>query len=94
MVNDIQVRNPDPSQDKEWREIVEKIVRELDNKDLPSKVVRATEYLLSGYTVNDAASELDVAPKTVRKWLTKYPTIAMVLANNRKYLIKWRMTEC
>ena len=78
--------------DENWREIVEKLVEELTD-DIPEKVVRATELLLSGYPVGKAAKEVSVSPDTVKSWIRKYPTVAHILAEGRRYLQLWRMAQ-
>lgn len=78
--------------DENWREIVEKLTEELTD-DIPEKVIRATELLLAGYTVGKAAKEVGVSPDTVKSWIRKYPTVAHVLAEGRRYLQIWRMSQ-
>ena len=75
-----------------WNEIVNQLVDELSKDDLPDKVVRATELLLSGYPTYKVAKKLNVKPATVRGWLSRYPTMAAIVANGKKLLAKWRMS--
>lgn len=78
--------------DENWRSIVEKLTEELTD-DIPDKVVRATELLLSGYPVGKAAKEVGVSADTVKSWIRKYPTVAHVLAEGRRNLQLWRMSQ-
>lgn len=78
--------------DENWREVVEKLTEELTD-DIPEKVVRATELLLSGYPVAKAAKEVGVSAPTIKSWIRKYPTVAHVLAEGRRYLQMWRMAQ-
>lgn len=78
--------------DASWREIVERLTDELTD-DIPEKVVRATELLLSGYPTEKAAKEIGVSSSTIKSWIRKYPTVAHVLAEGRQYLQIWRMAQ-
>ncbi len=78
--------------DESWRDLVEKLVEELTD-DIPEKVIRATELLLSGYPAGKAAKEIGVSVDTVKSWIRKYPTVAHVLAEGRRYLQLWRMAQ-
>jgi len=79
--------------DESWRQIVDSIIIALDKEDIPDKVIRATELLLSGFPVPDVAGQLGVKTETVRQWLVKYPIISEVLSDNQANLVKWRMTQ-
>ncbi len=79
--------------DPEWKEIVDKIVNQLDNTDLPEQVVEATELLLAGWPTYKAAKKLGIQPKMIRTWLNTYSAMAMAVANGRKLLSKWRMAK-
>lgn len=79
--------------DKRWQEIVDTIVDELTEEDLPDNVVRATELLLAGYPTYKAAKKVGVKPATVRRWLTKYPVMTAVVEQGRKLLSEWRLTQ-
>jgi hypothetical protein len=83
----------EPEQDVGWRDIVEKIVEQLDKEDLPGKVIEAIEYYLAGYPVHEIAKRIDEKPRTIRRWFSKYPIIAMVLTDQRNNLIRWRMGQ-
>lgn len=80
--------------DKGWGQIVDAIVDELTETDhLPDKVIQATELLLAGYPIYKAARKLNVSPKTIRRWLSTYPTMAAVIAHGKGLLTKWRMAQ-
>lgn len=89
----VPVRLPDEIADKEWNVVVDSIVRELAWPDIPEKVIRATELLLTGHPVYIVAKKLGVKTDTVRLWLSQYPTMAMAVANGRALLSKWRMSK-
>lgn len=98
MVNEIVPVNPDNNSsiglDKEWTEILDGLIQELEaGDDLPDKVIQATELLLAGWPVYKVARKLGTTSETVRRWISKYPTMATVLANGRKLLSKWRMAK-
>jgi DNA-binding transcriptional MerR regulator len=78
--------------DENWRQIVERLTEELTD-DIPEKVVRATELLLSGFPVGKAAKEIGVSSDTIKSWIRKYPTVAHVLSEGRRYLQLWRMAQ-
>lgn len=79
--------------DPEWGEIVEQIVSELEASEMPDKVIQATEMLLAGFPTYKVAKKLKVRTDTVRRWLSMYPTMAAVVSEGRKLLMKWRMSK-
>lgn len=80
-------------QDEDWAQIVESLVAEIGTKDLPDKVVQATEMLIAGTPTYKVAKKLKVNTDTVRRWLTQYPTMAAVVGRGRELLNKWRMAR-
>lgn len=78
--------------DETWSQITNKIIDELTD-DIPEKVVRATELMLSGLPVAKVAKSVGVTPDTVKSWIRKYPTVAHVLSEGRRYLQLWRMSQ-
>jgi transposase-like protein len=78
--------------DDTWRGVVERLIEELTD-DIPEKVIKATELLLAQYPVGKVAKQVGVSPDTVKSWIRKYPTVAHVLADGRKYLQMWRMAQ-
>lgn len=80
-----------PDQDRTWREIIEGITEQLGTDEIPDVVIEAVELLLSGYPTREVASMLDVRPATIQKWIKQYPQIAVILADSRNSLIRWRM---
>jgi hypothetical protein len=85
----------DPVEDKQWNQIIEKIISDIDAEDenIPDKVTKAVECLLAGFSINDAAKYLEVSPRTIRRWINRYPAIPKVLANHQTSLAKWRMAR-
>lgn len=85
----------DPTQDKQWSQIVEKIIHDIDAKDenIPEKVIKAVECLLTGFSLTDTAKYLEVHPRTIKRWITRYPIIPKVLADHQTSLAKWRMAQ-
>jgi hypothetical protein len=77
----------------EWADIVNQLVEELNGKELPDKVVEATELLLAGYPIYKAAKKIGSTTATIRRWLTMYPTMAAIVANGKRLLSKWRMAK-
>jgi predicted transcriptional regulator len=81
------------SGDETWQTIIDRLTTNLDKEDLPDDVVRVTELLLSGYPVSQSAKKAGVSTATVRRWLSMYPTMAVVLSDGRRLLSKWRMAK-
>lgn len=81
------------SGNESWREIVEKILDELADGDLPDDVIEATELILAGYPTYKIAEKLGVKSQTVRSWMSKYPTMAAAIAQGKKSLSLWRMSK-
>lgn len=79
--------------DVQWREIIDKIVDEIGETELPDDVVRCTELLISGYPTYKAAKTLGVSQQTVRRWLEKYPAMAMAVKHGRELMTTWRMSK-
>lgn len=82
-----------PVPDQDWADIVNKLVEEIVDEDIPEDVVKATEMLLVGFPLPEVAAEIDVETRTIRKWLTTYPIMAATVANGRVLLSKWRMSK-
>lgn len=82
-----------PVPDEEWGEIVNKLVEEINDQDYPDKVIRATEMMVVGFPITDISEEIDTETRTIRGWLTKYPVMAVTVANGRSLLSKWRMSK-
>ena len=61
-----------PDMGDDWKAIVDELQKEVPVSELPDKVVQATEYLVSGWPTYKIARRLNVAPSTVRKWLSDY----------------------
>lgn len=81
------------SGDETWQTIVDSLTDELVSDDVPDDVIRMAEHLLSGYPLGQAAKRVGVSAKTARRWITMYPTLALVLSDGRKLLSKWRMAK-
>lgn len=79
--------------DIEWREIVNELVDQLSDGDVPEKVVRATELMLSGVPNYQVAKMLNVDKATVKSWMVKYPMVAGIVQQGRSLLSKWRMAR-
>lgn len=79
--------------DTEWAHIVNALVDELDSADMPDKVVQVTELMLAGWPTYKAAKQVGVSASTVRRWMTRYPTMAAVLSNGKKLLSVYRMAK-
>jgi hypothetical protein len=88
----LSVSNP-LSGDEEWNVIVNRIVDELANEDIPDKVITAAEMLINGFPIYKTAKKLGVRSDTVRRWLSRYPALAVAVANGRQLLTRWRMAR-
>jgi hypothetical protein len=93
MTDDTRSIIPSVTGDEEWVDIINQLTDQLSAHDLPDKVVKAAELMLVGTPNYQIASRLNVSPQTVRKWLSDYPIIAMVVAQGKKLLSKWRMAQ-
>ncbi|MCK5605143.1 MerR family transcriptional regulator [Candidatus Pacearchaeota archaeon] len=82
-----------PVPDEEWADIVNKLVIDINEEDVPDDVVRATEMMLVGFPITEVSAELGIETRTIRKWLTTYPIMAATVANGRALLSKWRMSK-
>lgn len=76
-----------------WPQLVERIANELHEADLPEEVIQATELLLAGHPVYKVAQKLGKTTQTIRRWISRYPTVAAVLADTKRYLTMWRMAR-
>jgi hypothetical protein len=74
---------------EKWDEIVDSLLAMVDQ--YPDEVVKSLEMLVGGRTTKDIESELNLTRGTVKKWLEKYPPMAMALAEGRRNLQKWRL---
>jgi len=83
----------DNALDHGWNDIVEQLLNEVCESDLPENVVKATEYLLAGWSTRQVADELNITSRTVKDWMRKYATMAMAVRNGRKLLSKWRLSR-
>lgn len=75
-----------------WNYIVSTLLEDLEETDLPDKVLRATELLINGYPLYKVAKEIRVSKDTVRDWLTKYPAMTAAIAHSKKLLVSYRMS--
>jgi len=85
-----------PAQDDaEWNKEIERLVEQLSQEDanLPERVIQATEYLLAGWPSYKIARELNIKSSQIKEWLKQYPVMARIVAESRKWLIKWRMSR-
>lgn len=73
--------------------LIESLAQQLDNIDLPDKVIKATELLVAGYPTYQVARKIGVSTTTVRSWLSKYPTMAMIISNSKTLMTKIRMQK-
>jgi len=76
-----------------WAEVIDAIVESLDESDAPDDVIKVAELLLAGYSTTEVAKKLNLTKATVRAWITKYPIIAKTIADNKKFLTKWRLAQ-
>jgi hypothetical protein len=77
----------------DWRTIITDLSAQIAEDDLPDKVSKFTEHLISGYSVNDAARRVRISQQTAQSWLAKYPKIAELASKGRELLSSWRMTR-
>lgn len=83
-------------QDLSWQEIINDLVEQVAGEnidDIPEKVIKATELLLTGMPYYKVAQELGVTTTTVKTWVKKYPPMALVLQKGRPLLAKWRIAK-
>lgn len=81
------------SPDAEWADIVNQIVDTLRDGDHPDDVVLAAEYMIAGWPTYKISKKLDVSKLTIRRWLTKYPSMAAAVSYGRKMMSAWRMAR-
>jgi hypothetical protein len=79
--------------DEEWNAIVSRLVNEIADKDMPEKVVQATEMLMAGFPIHKIAKKLRTDTKTIRGWMTAYPTMTAIVADSKKLISKWRLSK-
>lgn len=91
MTNNLAIVSPE--KDESWQQIVDDIVINIDQEDIPESVVRAIELMLSGFPTAEVATQLGVKKETINRWLVKYPRISEILANHQSNLIKWRLAQ-
>ncbi|MCK5613362.1 hypothetical protein KAR91_66445 [Candidatus Pacearchaeota archaeon] len=77
----------------EWQEIVDTLIDDLYDYDYPDEVLKATEYLISGWPSHQVAERLGVKRETVRGWLTRYPKMAVAVNYGQRELHRWRMSR-
>jgi hypothetical protein len=93
VTNSSLITSPKVSLDDEWHQIVDRLLSEFNEDYTPDQVIQATEMLLVGMPTYKVARQLGIRTDTVRRWLTKYPTMAAIVSSGRKVLSKWRMAK-
>lgn len=85
--------------DNSWTTLIDQLYEQvtsdknLDWGGLPSKILEATELLLSGHSLHDTSIKLDTTPQTIRSWMSKYPAMAIILSQGPQLLSKWRLSK-
>lgn len=77
----------------EWQTIVDNIIDNLADDELPEDVLKATEYLICGWPTAKVAKRIGRKKETIRGWLTKYPQIAVAVNYGQRELQKWRLAQ-
>jgi len=77
----------------EWREIIDTIVEKIDTDELPEKVIRMAEMMMSNYPMYKISKKLEVQTRTLKSWLKKYPALTLLIKNGRDLLIRWRLAR-
>lgn len=76
-----------------WLTIVDDLYDSLKaHDDMPDKVVQAAEMLVVGIPTYKIARELDVSTKTIRRWLSDYPQLAIAINSAKKNITRWRLS--
>ena len=76
-----------------WTQIVDFLIENLNDEDLPDSVMKAAELLLVGWPAYKVAKKVGVQTATIKKWVIRYPMIGKMLARSREMMSRWRMTQ-
>lgn len=77
----------------EWHEIVDRIVDELNEEDIPDDVIKAAEYLMCGWPTYKVAQRLKKQTNTIRGYLSRYPQVAVAVHYGQRELQRWRLSQ-
>ena len=77
----------------EWHEIVDQIVDELTEEDIPDDVIKAAEYLMCGWPTYKVAQRLNKQTSTIRGYLSRYPRVAVAVNYGQRELQRWRLSQ-
>lgn len=77
----------------DWVSEVTALLNELDDEDVPQKVLSLAEGLVSGYSLNEAAKMAGITQKTATNWLSRYPKLAYIAERGSRLAKSWRMAR-
>ena len=77
----------------EWQVIINNLIEKLEEEELPDKVITVANYLICGWPLNEIKKRTGTDPRTIKRWLKKYPSLTMSIAIGQKELRKWRFAR-
>lgn len=77
----------------EWQEIIDNLIVKLESEELPDKVIKVAEYLICGWPLNEIKKRTGTDPRTIKRWIRKYPSLTITIATGQKELQKWRLAR-
>ena len=80
------------SPDSRWNQIVTTILDSYD-ETVPDNALKAAELLMNGFTTRQVADRLDVTQQSVMGWMKRYPKLAIIVAQGRELLSRWRLGQ-
>lgn len=78
--------------DARWNQIVTTILDSYD-ETVPDNALKAAELLMNGFTTRQTADRLNVTQQSVMGWMKRYPKLAILVAQGRELLSRWRLGQ-
>lgn len=77
----------------DWQKIINHLIDQLGEEELPDKVIKVAEYLICGWPLNEIKNRTGTDPRTIKAWIKKYPSLTLAIAAGQKELHKWRFAR-
>lgn len=76
----------------DWADLYDEIADQVDLEEIPEGALHAIPYLMAGIPKSEVARHVGVSRNTLRQWLSKYPSLQIIVAKGKDLAQSYRLS--